>query len=341
MMAINSERKENDRNGLIDIYRLLMAVIIMVFHSYHLYEIKQYPFMYGRIFVEAFFALSGYFTVCHFEKAKLMGGHSNAVVEAIKYTIKKYRAIFPYTFIAVLASLVGIHAFVKEDISWFMVLRAIFESLMIIRGDSNVGVLWYLAAMLPILPVLAIFVQKTPIKVYGTLSLIYVFLWYFVLGRYDDVFVPISYLRAICGLALGVLVYCLKLFIENRLDVREDVFTAIMAICMACPIVLTAFDIKTDRLILIMFLIAFAISFSSKTKKIVGNRFTSLCGKIFLPLYLVHLNVADMIDHICRHYIVLNCFLQYILYFFITLIGTIILMYAGQMFDRLLRKVGI
>ena len=41
MMAANSERKENGRNGLIDIYRLLMAVIIMIFHSYHLYEIKQ------------------------------------------------------------------------------------------------------------------------------------------------------------------------------------------------------------------------------------------------------------------------------------------------------------
>ena len=74
MMVANSERKENGRNGLIDIYRLLMAVIIMVFHSYHLYKIKQYPFMYGRIFVEAFFALSGYFAVCHFEKVKLIGG---------------------------------------------------------------------------------------------------------------------------------------------------------------------------------------------------------------------------------------------------------------------------
>ena len=229
----------------------------------------------------------------------------------------------------------------KQDISWVTVIRAVFESLMIIRGDSNVGVLWYLAAMLPILPVLAIFVQKTPIKVYGTLSLIYVFLWYFVLGRYDDVFVPISYLRAIGGLALGVLIYCLKLFVENRLDVRKKIPTAIMAACMTCPIVLTALNIKTDRLILTMFLIGFAISFSSKTKKIADNKFTSVCGKISLPLYLVHLNVADMIDHICRHYIVLNCFLQYILYFFITLICTIILMYAGQMFDRLLRKVGI
>lgn len=70
-----------------------MAVIIMVFHSYHLYEIKQYPFMYGRIFVEAFFALSGYFTVCHFEKAKLMGGgHSNAVVDAWHSVALSYNA---------------------------------------------------------------------------------------------------------------------------------------------------------------------------------------------------------------------------------------------------------
>lgn len=221
-----------------------------------------------------------------------------------------------------------------------MVIKAVFESLMIIRGDSNVGVLWYLAAMLPILPVLAIFVQKTSIKVYGTLSLVYVILWYFVLGRYP-VFAPISYLRAIGGLALGVLLYWIKAYIEKRPGDRKEFYTVLMAICMICPVVLAALDIKTDRLILIMFLIGFSLCFSSKTQKITANKFTNICGKISLPLYLVHLNVADMIDHICRNYIVLDCFLQYALYFFITLICTLVLMYAGQMFDRLLRKVGI
>ena len=69
--------KGNNRNGIIDIYRLIMAIIIMIFHSYHLYEIESWPFMYGRVFVEAFFALSGYFTVCYFEKSKVdRGGES-------------------------------------------------------------------------------------------------------------------------------------------------------------------------------------------------------------------------------------------------------------------------
>lgn len=66
--------KETGRNGLIDIYRLMMAFIIMIYHSYHLYEIGSYPFKEGRIFVEAFFALSGYFAVCHFKNQKICSG---------------------------------------------------------------------------------------------------------------------------------------------------------------------------------------------------------------------------------------------------------------------------
>ncbi|NWO22191.1 hypothetical protein HW273_09845 [Oribacterium sp. oral taxon 102] len=107
------------------------------------------------------------------------------------------------------------------------------------------------------------------------------FLWYFVLGRYP-VFAPISYFRAIGGLALGVLVYCLGLFFEEQLDDRKELLTALMSVCMISPIVLTALDIKTDRLILIMVLIGFSLSFSSKTKKIAGNKFTSMCGKFSL-----------------------------------------------------------
>ena len=184
---------------------------------------------------------------------------------------------------------------------------------MVIRGDSNIGVLWYLTAMLPMLPILAIFVQKTCLKCYGILSFVYVCLWYFFLGRYDDCFIPLSYLRALGGLALGVLIYCLKGFEENRLDDRKEFFTVIMAMCLICPIILTLFNIKI----------------------------TSMCSKISLPLYLVHLNVADILDHVCRHYIILNDSLQYVLYFSITFICTIVLMCAGNMFDKFLRKVGI
>lgn len=64
-------KPKNNRNGIIDIYRMIMAIIIMIFHSYHLFAIKDYPFLYGRIYVEAFFALSGYFAVHYFEKNRL------------------------------------------------------------------------------------------------------------------------------------------------------------------------------------------------------------------------------------------------------------------------------
>lgn len=270
----------------------------------------------------------------------MFGGWKPAAINAVKYTIKKYRVIFPYTFITVFVSLILIHGIGKEDLTFVRAVKALFESLMIIRGDSNVGVLWYLAAMLPVLPILVIFVQKTSIKVYGTLSLIYIFLWYFVLGRFDDCFVPTSYFRAVGGLALGVLAYWLKLFMERRLSSKKK-YTAIMVACIICPIVLTALNIVVDRLILIIFVIGFSLVFSSKTDKIKANVFTDMCGKLSLPLYLVHLNIMDLITYFCRNYSVLNSSLQYILLFTISTVCTLLLMYAGQAFDRLLRKVGI
>ena len=51
----------------------------------------------------------------------------------------------------VLISLVIRHGFIANELNLKMLINALLESLMIIRGDSNVGVLWYMSAIFNLL----------------------------------------------------------------------------------------------------------------------------------------------------------------------------------------------
>lgn len=330
------ERSSHTRNGIIDIYRLVMAVIIMVFHSYHLFSIENYPFYYGRIFVEGFFALSGYFTVCYFEKRKMKigGGTKEVVISSLKYTFNKYKAFFPYTFITVFVSLFVRHGLIENNFKVSMLFKAILESMMIIRGDSNVGVLWYMAAMLPMLPVLAIVVQKLSSRIYGLLAVLAVALWYFVLGGFGACFVPWSYGRAVAGLSLGILVYCCKIWIE-KINYNGKALTILMYILLLFPIVASFLNIRIDRIIIISLVLGLSLCLSSKVIIIPENKFTDLCKSCSFPLYLVHLNIADLIYWYCSNYRHLSTLDQYIAYFIISFACMALLMLACKGLKRL------
>lgn len=333
-------KMDNKRNGLIDVYRLIMAVIIMIFHSYHLFSVSNYPFTYGRIFVEAFFLLSGYFTVSYFEKQKIIQGRIKlytAIINSLKYTYRKYLVLIPFTATMVYFSLVIRHGVIANDLTTKMWITALFESLMLIRGDSNVGVLWYMSAMLPLLPILAFVVQITHKKIYGSLSLVAVLSWYVCLGRFDDCFAPLSYCRAVAGLSLGILAYCVKDFLDIK-DFKKINLSTIAYLSLVIPIITNVLNIRLDRLCLICFVIGFAICFSSKSAQVYENNFTRLCGRISFPLYLVHMNVADFITWYCKQYSPLSTEIQYLVYFIISIIGVIVLMIINSLVQGLFKK---
>jgi len=309
-----------------------------------LFSVSNYPFTYGRIFVEAFFALSGYFTVSYFEQLKInvcVGGVKlyTAFVNGVKYTYRKYLVLIPFTAIMVYFSLVIRHGIILDDLTPDMWITALFESLMLIRGDSNVGVLWYMSAMLPLLPILAVVVQITQKKIYGSLGLVAVLVWYICLGRFDDCFAPLSYCRAVAGLSLGILTYCVKEFVEIKyLRFFSKNLSIIAYSCLVIPIITNLFNIRLDRSCLICFVIGFATCFSKKNTMIFENKYTRLCGRISFPLYLVHMNVADLITWYCTHYSPLSTEIQYLIYFIISIIGVVILMIVNNYIHGLLKR---
>lgn len=88
-MAISS------RNGLIDIYRFLASIIIVVDHMGVL-GMRDYPFFAKGDHVIFFFMLTGYVTMQHFFARD---------DDIIQYTYSKFKKFVPYTFFAVLIGL--------------------------------------------------------------------------------------------------------------------------------------------------------------------------------------------------------------------------------------------
>lgn len=83
----------------------------------------------------------------------------------------------------------------------------ILEMLLITRGDSNVGTLWFLSAMLIVFPIFCCMCQMKAKHFFYIISLLYVILYY---EKYDVkslCFYPEHIYRALAGLLLGVLVY--------------------------------------------------------------------------------------------------------------------------------------
>lgn len=214
-----------------------------------------------------------------------------------------------------------------------MIFKALLESLMIIRGDSNVGVLWYLAAMLPTLPIVAIVIQNCSIKFYGTVALSIILLWYFILHRFDDCFVPYSYARAVAGLSLGILVYCIKEFIDKH-DFNKMILIVLMIIFLCFPIITTMLNIQADKINLIFIIFGFALCLSSKVIVLKESLFTNICRQCSFPLYLVYLNIADLICWYCKNFKQLKIRTQYEMYFILTIVCMVLLLWAANLFSK-------
>lgn len=65
-----------------------------------------------------------------------------------------------------------------------MLCKGILESLMLILGDSNIGVIWYLTAMIWIFPLYCFALQKVDDKVLLLLSKLYVLFFMYLLENF-------------------------------------------------------------------------------------------------------------------------------------------------------------
>lgn len=336
------------RNAFIDTYRFMMAICIMMFHSYHLDNIVNYPFKVGgQVFVEAFFLLSGYFVTKYVEISKKEHKFDikSDVIHALTYTWKKYSKFLPYTFVTVFISLIIRHLIINNDFNFVMLLKGVFESLMVIRGDNNVGVLWYMAAMLPLIPIIIIIEKRFPNYIYTIMAAIVVFVWYICFGRFYDCFVPLSYLRAIAGLSLGIITFWFEKQLRKIEDKRlASVLNVLLIVSLLTPVIMCFINLTNERIIILLFIIGFSLCFHPLTFKFPATKFTKFCEKYSFLIYIIHLNIADFIAYLSKKYFTLKVYEQYILYFLMTFVCVFILealvIIISKTYAKLIKHLG-
>jgi hypothetical protein len=228
------------RNGYIDFIKFIFALIIAEFH------LKAGIFQGGRMAVEGFFILNGYFMARSVEKDKneLSIGRST-----VSFMWKKYKSLFYYLFPATIISYIVL-LICNEKTLGYAIKRApmlIFEIVPLycagFKGEYVVGVSWYLSAMLIALLILFPLLKKfkqgfvliaCPLIVilgYGTLS--HFFKNMAINKQYiTDTIINAGVVRALAGCSLGCIMYELSRWASSRKPtvLAKILFTVIEAL---------------------------------------------------------------------------------------------------------------
>lgn len=284
--------------------RFLASYVIVFFHL----EIAPYytrdgilgKLPGGALFVEFFFMLSGYFAAKVFIQADK---GKEPVIH--RFMLKKYLYFLPYSFLTAVAIYTWT-IFSKErtlQATMKILFMMPFEALLLkntgINGNSYIGWLWYLSAMIIVLPLVLYL-----IKYHGSLFRHYL-VWVLPLFIYGYLVKTIGSirpsdwfqrdLRALAGLMLGASLVYVTNFVKNYhittktktvLTVLElSTMGAAFYYCKIYSLALSPYDIT----FILLVYISLAITLSGKTwTSCIHGKVFSFLGKISLPIYCIH-----------------------------------------------------
>ena len=294
------------RNYMVDLCRFIAALMIMFCHL-DLVGSSTYP---TYMFVDFFFILSGYFTVQHFAKAKNDSDPEKRGRAALIYTAKKFLPFIPHLLIALPivyfarnfyflkgGNTLGFLAGFKDMFAEFLLLPVKFFE----NPVRQIGPLWYLSALLFVMPLFSYICQsryRRPICFAG-LILAYV---YFSMQNIISAFDPISALLLCAScMFIGMFVFDVVLEIkEKKLKTSTKVFATIIELaCLiyACLAAIFGFTPAKMQVIVYVILLTIMLSGISYTSKLKFSFFTWL-GKISMPLFIWHYAVGRVLSHL-------------------------------------------
>lgn len=162
------ENRETGRNTEVDLLRVVFAIVVLIHHSHGLNppDITSYPFVGGYIAVEFFFLLTGYFAAKEIMEASVPAPLMGA--QAMKLTFSKFSRIFPFVIPAVFIHYIMVS--LLNNSSGFETVKSltygIFEAALLpasgIYESFMVLPLWYLSALLMLLPLFYYLLMKAP-----------------------------------------------------------------------------------------------------------------------------------------------------------------------------------
>lgn len=164
-MQKQAVKTSKSRNSEVDFWRLVFAIVVVIHHSHGLRppDPQRYAFVGGYLAVEFFLILSGYFAVLKAQSEKLKGKEDP---NALRWTIQKFSKICVYVVPAIalhyLAHILINKLSFREAIKCLV--YGLFEMLFLpATGIFEIFLdapIWYLSAMLVILPVFFLMLIK-------------------------------------------------------------------------------------------------------------------------------------------------------------------------------------
>lgn len=308
------------KNNYIEFIRFILCIIILVHHSGFVSIDGTTFFPSGGLAADAFFMITGYFTIRHLEKTDVANGYMEY---SMKYTLKKMLRLLPFAAAGVLITY--LYFIVKSPsestlMDYIINLQNLpFElTLLPMTGVANVDLgvyrnapLWFLSSMLVALPIIVyiatrfkdvfknylvwfvpMFIQGYMVQTFGGACP-----W----QQYSGFFYS-GVLRALAGITMGGAIFYASVALGRKLEdtkVATRILLTIVEIGLFIFSIyyfhrkLTGYD-EVFTLYMIGVMLTLAFSSATFTSKMQGKLWGFL-GKLTLPIYCMHWGIYQWV----------------------------------------------
>ncbi len=330
---------EKRQNVTLNCWKLIAALLIMGHHAAQIGQKGDYVFHGAYVYTEFFFMVSGYFFIKSLEEGKTRG--------IMDYAKKVWLKLFPYTaiVISIYYFMIGLlSGSVKQCLKiWILWPLEIFYLNELHIAFPQLGQLWYVAAMLFVIPFISwlflkdrelfkIFIWMVPVIWYGYC--------YTTWGQLGHRGVFIDLIRALSNLLLGGVAY----YISNRISDckcigrHKWIGTVIGWGAFIITIVLTYKHYWTEYDIYCIFYFLAALIFV-QSKSFVDIKYGKLnmLSGLSMSIYVTHIPVGRLVQRFSPSTVTVAQ--KYILYYFITIICAIVLLISVEYIKGLNIKI--
>lgn len=293
--------KKSARIDIVDYYRFVAAIMIILHHTHELLGTTYVT----RYYVEFFFMLTGYFIFKHFQKPQLTyAAPEQKAKTALQYTWQRFKSLMPFVIPIVLISTIvyyclaasmyngGAHIVIRHlRQSPFEFL--LFPSSMISTGYRLIGPIWYLSVMIILMPLVSYVAQSK--RKYLFLAILIPLVWLYLVYMKDIIALGVDSIGAILrgGVTMfmgGVIYYITEWMKKQKYRTWIKVVFTILELGLfvyAMLIALRPLKPYEASVPILFFVLLLCLSGHSYTSKIRCKLFNFL-GAISLPLFLWH-----------------------------------------------------
>lgn len=314
--VIMAESKPISRhNAEFDFWKFIASIIIVLHHSYFLFDNQRIYFGTGSVFVEYYFIVSGFFFAQSMLKKNRPYDRAAIGRESTAFILHKIKGLYSYfifSFICVFAARVALNTNpdgLKLDNLCNSVFDFLFLSQAGLPGSGLVpgDVYWYLSAMMIALFILyPVFRWNSDLFIRYISPIAAIFLYGFFAvhdGQIGDPhkwygFIYKGLLRGVAGICLGSAMYGLSVYLSEKIQTKagKHLMSAVAFIGFICPAVLTynslgGKDLTGLHSFMILLFALSAAATGSRTSSVnaLFDRISFIpLGKLSTAVYLCH-----------------------------------------------------